>query len=251
LYNKVFKNYQVNVGIPFQVRNPLNFQTIKQIAAETEQESEEASTGTGVSAEEILEKAREDAALIIKEAQFEVIRLMENAEQEIHQNSIQVEAEARNKGYEEGLNESRKQYEDLIREAEFIKENAKIEYKEVLAGIEADVVETILDVARKVIGTEIIFNKEDILYLVKQAFEKCANKDNVVLKVSADDYEFLVNNRDRLHSMIEGLGEIEIKKDSSMKAGSCILETRFGSIDAGVDTRLKRIEEAFRQLIGK
>ena len=89
------------------------------------------------------------------------------------------------------------------------------------------------------------------MYLVKQAFEKCANRENIVLKAAPEDHEFLVNNKDRLLSMVEGVGELEIKKDTSLKPGGCIVETLYGSMDAGIQIKMKKIEEAFRQVIGK
>jgi flagellar assembly protein FliH len=257
LYNKIFKNYQVNVGIPFQVKAPINFDTIKKMNTAVKEENEETEEKgdfhqhTEDHTQELIQRAQEDADAIIKEAEFEALRLMEDAQREVEEIRLVVEEEARRKGYEEGFDEAKKQYEDLIQEAEFIRGHARAEYKEVLEGMESDAINVILDIARKVIGIEISVNREDVLYLVKKAFEKCSNKENVVLKVSPEDYEFLNGARDKLLAMIEGAGELEIKKDSSLKLGACIIDTPFGSIAAGVDTKLKKIEEAFRRVIGK
>jgi len=42
-----------------------------------------------------------------------------------------------------------------------------------------------------------------------------------------------------------GIGQLEIVKDQALKLGALILETPYGSVDAGMDTKLKKIEEAF------
>lgn len=250
--SKIFKNYQVNVGVPFQVRVPLNFQTIKAAdAVEHSIHNDDYNDKITEDAGGEIEKAREEAELILKEAQLEALRIMENTEREIEVNKLAIEEEARRIGYENGFSEAKKQYEDLIQEAEFIREHARAEYREVLESIESDAINVILEIAKKVIGIEISFNKEDILYLVKQAFEKCGNKENIVLKTSPEDYDFLVINKDKLLSMVEGIGDLEIKKDSSLKEGACIVETAFGSVDAGVQTKLNKIEQVFRCLIGK
>jgi len=251
LYNKVFKNYQINLGAPFQVKVPVNLHTIKHLEGEIVLENEDAESLTLNSTEGILQKANEEAELILKEAELEARRILDNAESEADLMRKAAEKEARQKGYNEGLEQARKQYEDMLEEAELIRENAKTEYGEVLSGIETDVVNMILDISKKVIGREISENKDSILSIVRQAFEKCANRDSVVVKVSPGDYDFLEDNRDRLDVLAEWAGEFDIKKDPALKTGDCIVETPYGSIDAGVNTKMRKIEEAFRQLMSE
>ncbi len=251
LSNKIFKNYQVNLGMPVQIRPPVNFHTLQHAAEAFAEEEEAESVELCETAEDILAKAREEADLIVKEARLEAIRLLEMAEKEITETRLLAEAEAKNQGYADGLKEGRSQYDDLIQEAGFIREHARAEYKEVLEGIESEAVNVILDIAKKVIGAEVGANRESILSIVRQAFERCANKGKALLKVAPEDYEYLMENREKLLSVLEGADEPEIKKDSSLKPGACVVETAYGSIDAGVETKLEKIEEAYRQVIGQ
>lgn len=248
--NKIFKNYQVNMGMPFQVKSLFNFDTIKKINIIEAQEKRELDIDIPRhDPDEIINKARDQAEAIIEEAKLEAQKILEMAENELNDLKRSVEEEAWQKGYEEGLNEAKRQCDNALQEAQLIREEAKVAYENILKNAEADTVEVILDIARKVIGAEISFNKENILYLVKQAFEKCTNKEHMVLKVSIEDYEYIMDNMDRFRSMLEGISEFEVKKDASMKAGDCIVETSFGTVDAGVNTRLEKIEEAFRKLV--
>ncbi|MCX7710685.1 MAG: FliH/SctL family protein [Clostridia bacterium] len=252
LSNKIFKNYQVNVGMPFQVRTPVNFHTLQHSSlVDEEEEKEESNCIEKENPDEIIARAKEEAELIIKEAQMEALRLLENTEREASESKLAIEEEARRIGYEEGYHEAKRQCEDILQEAEFVREHARAEYREVLESIESDAVNVILDIAKKVIGNEISLSKENMLYLIKQAFEKCANKENVVLRVCAEDYDYIIENKEKLQSMVEGIGTLDIKKDASMKAGACLVETPYGNVDAGVQTKLKKIEEAFRSVIGK
>lgn len=251
--NKVYKNYQVNLGMPFQVKpltNYHNIRTINPLKLE-EHEEIEAENNSTINAEEIINNAKIEAELIIQEAQYEANRILEITQAEADENKTRIFEEARNDGYDEGLRTAKLEYEDLISEAQQIKDNANQEYKDILDGIESDAINLILDIAKNVIGTEISFNKEDILYLVKQAFEKCANKESVLLKTSAEDYDYIIANKTKLLSMIDNVGELKIKKDNSLKVGSCIIETPYGSIDAGIHTKIKKIEELFKQMVGK
>ena len=250
MYNKVFKNYQVNVGIPYQVRIPVNIQTNRPFINFDEGDALQSEELLLKNPEYVLKKAGEEAQLIISEAELEASRLLSAAEKEANQNKENIESKARQAGYEEGYISGKKQYEDLIQEAEFIKEHAKTEYSEVLSSIESDAVDVILNIARKVISTELNVNKENIFHMVKQAFEKCEIKENINLRVSIDDYDFLIQNQDRLKEKIEGIDELKIKNDPALKVGSCIMETSFGSIDASAQTKFRKIEEAFMEVVG-
>lgn len=262
MYNKVYKSDQVSVGIPVQISVPLSFQTVKMVYKaqdeldnyETEndvKESIEESMEYKDSIEDIIRKAEEEAELIIKNADVEAQRILNAAEEEALERVQSIENEAMKKGFENGYEEAKRIYEDLLQEAEGIKKNAINEYNEVMAGVEKDAVEMVLEIARKVIGQEISLNKESILEQIKQALEKCSNRQDITIKVSTQDYDFLMDNKEKLLSMIEGIENLEVKKDPALKTGDCLVETSFGSIDAGIQTKLKKIEEAFMKVISK
>ena len=244
--SRVFKNNQINLGMPFQINTPINFNNIKRVATYLfEQETEPVE-----SADDLLQKAREEYDAIIREASIEALKIIEETEKELEGKKAQILEETMQRGYEEGLSTAQKHYEDLLLEAEIIRENAKVEYKTVLDNIEKDTVNVIINIAKKVIHEEILFNRENILLLVRQAFEKCSNKDNAVLKISSEDYDYICQNKEKLLSMIDSVGELEIKKDMSLKPGSCIVDTPFGSIDNSVQTKIDKIEQSFKSLIG-
>lgn len=257
MYNKVFKSNQINVGIPVQIRAPVTYQNIRKVKApdpghvSNMKEDNDGTDKKDEEAKELMEKARQEAESMIKEAELEASRIMEDAQEKAQELMASTEEEARQKGFERGYEEAKSQYEDLLQEAEFIKESASKEYKEVLESIEKDAVNVILDIARKVIGTEITLNKDNLLELVRQAFERCSNKEDIVMKVSSQDYDFVVENKDKILTLVEGIGKLDIVKDASLKVGALILETPYGSVDAGVHTKFKKVEEAFIKVLGK
>jgi len=243
------------MGIPFQVRNPMNFHNIKTVNTLEQMESEIAKDEENLSSDarydEVFSSAQEEARIIIREAELEAFKLVEDAQEVLKEHRRVLEEEARSKGYEEGIIEAKRQYDDILREAEFIKEHAKVEYKEVLAGIEEEAVSLILDIARKVISDEVTLNKEAVIYIVKQAIGKCTNKEDVTVRLCTEDFNYLSENLEELTSKVDGLGEIELKKDASLRAGACIIETPYGSVDAGIETKLNKIEEEFIAAIDK
>jgi len=257
LYNKIFKNDQISVGGPVQIKVPVNFQTIKMAYKpnakdedeQNEKEIEDREENDGQDYEEIIQSAKKESENIIKAAEIEAQRIIDEADKEAVERIKVAEDEARERGFEKGYKESKSTYEDLLSEAEFIKEHATVEYSEVMAGIEKDAIELIIDVAKKVIGEEVTLNKEHIVHLVGEALGKSSNRDNITVKVSDKDYDYVLENKDTLLSSVEGIGNLEIIKDLALNQGDCIVETSYGSIDGGVQTKLRKIEETFLQMI--
>lgn len=232
--------------MPFQIKQPSIIKIVQVTSEQNECElmsDEEAE----FEATQIINEANEQATFIIREAQMEAQRLIDDAQTRAQNLAVKICENAKQAGYEDGINAAQNQYEDLIKEAEGIREDAEAEYRETMRGIETEAVSLIIDIAKKVVGQEVILNKQNILLLVKQAFEKCANREQMVLKVSDEDFDFSVRNKDKILSMVDGISNLEIKRDMSLKPGSCVIETPFGNIDAGVHTRLGMIEDAFKQ----
>lgn len=257
----IYKNYQINVGNPFQVKSPmgLNPYTVQHVKLPQEDEQledvveEDEEVVEQVSpeklAEEIIQEAREEADLIIKEAHLEGSKYFNEISQEIEKNKEITYREAFEKGYKEGMLEAEEQYKNIITEASEIRDKSLVDYEQSMASLEADAIKLIMEIAKKVIGDEIKVNKNVLLSMAAQAFNKCAVKDEIVMKVSSDDYDFVIENKEELLASTEGIGGLEIKKDSALKPGACIVETPFGSLDAGIETKLKLIEEEFTDAI--
>jgi len=246
----IYKNYQVNIGIPFQICTPVASHAIK-TADEEDARVVETETNLEVDPNDIIAEAKEKADLIISEAKLNASRILKEAEEKANRKANEIFENARKAGFEEGYIEGKKQYENLIKEAESIRERAKFEYKETLAGIEPDIINLSLEIASKVLTYEINTNKEGILHLVRHAIEKCTNREGITLKVSPDDYDTVCQNIEKLRAMIEDIGNLQVIRDLSLKSGNFFVETLYGCIDAGIETKLKKIEEAFKQVIGK
>ena len=250
LYNKVFKNNQVTYGRPFQVNVPFNIQNIVHIDTDSDDEVTEnvdAIHELPLEPEDLLENARQECDLLIKEAGFEADRLLEQARLDAEKKAADLMEEAWQRGYAEGMEAANAQNESILAEAEQIRQSAAQEHESILQGLEAEMVELVLKIAHKAVAGELATNRDVILQLIGDALPNCSNKNGAVLKVSPADCDYLNDNNDKLITIAEGADGLEIKKDSSLKPGDCIIETPLGSVDAGVNTRLDKIEEAFRE----
>lgn len=245
--SRILKSYHVNVGMPFQVQAPISFETIQKVDTQSslEIEGKEASINAAL----VLEEANEQASFILKEAELEAEHILEDARLKTGQESIEICEQAQKQGYENGYNEAKKQYEDLLNEAESVLKSAQTEHRQLLDGMEEDIINLAIAIAKKVIGNEVLLNKENVIMLVKQALGKCPDREACVIRVSSEDYEFVDGSREKIMSMYTGLDCLEIKKDACLKPGSCIVDTHYGSVDASIDTQLEHIEQAFREAL--
>lgn len=255
--NKIFKNNQVNVGIPFLIKSPLTYQAprinnlnMRFDAEKPGKVNEAEKIDYKAIGEEIVDKAKVEADLIVKEALLEAKEIFKNASAEVEQLKTKALEEAKQEGYSNGIEQARQEYESLLAEAEGTKEQAAADYREILDSAEEDAVNTILDITRKVISKELKV-KKNILLLVREAFEKCSKDHKAVLKLSEQDFEYVNKNKDELMSMLERSEDIEIKKDMSLKEGGCVIETPFGSIDASAYTKLDKIENDFKAVLAE
>ena len=309
--NKVFKNFQINVGVPFQVKIPLDARYGAAPAGYAEDRNQDSLydgcpdsledgypdrledigpdrledggfippdfggdaefDGSGFSgagmeekaqaaAESLIRGARAESANIIASAEAEARRIIEASKYEADRQrdktleetaakSVIIRENARGEGENAGREEGRAAYDELIEEAKTIRAEAEFEYKKLIRGAEADALELILEIAEKVIGEEIAYNRNSLMHLIKDAFSNCTNKDEVILKVSSDDYPYILENRDVLLTMAQGIGNLEIKRDLALGQGACNIETPFGNLDAGVLTRISKIKEAFYTIL--
>lgn len=253
LSNKVIKNYKVCMGTPFRVKIPgdivENYDKSADVYSANTFVMEERSVHyeNSLNIEEIVQQAQREANIIIKEAEAEARRILEKSREDAKKGKKEIE-EAKSKGYDDGYNEAKMQYESLIAEAKSIREEAIKEYKRILESAEADIVEIILNIARKVLQTEISQNREIIFNLVREAIDNCSYKNDIVLRLSPYEYDFIMKEKDEIDSILEDVENLEIKKDPSLKEGDCIAETPYGCVETSMQVKLNKIENAFREL---
>ena len=254
LSSKVVKNNQITYGMPYQIRIPYNLQRLadQSMLSQNIEDTVSSHEFHGEdeplpSPEEILEQARKECDILLNEAQQKADQLLEQTIAEAERKSRELQEEAWQKGYAAGVESANTQYEAILGEAERIRESASQEHDAILASLESEVLELVMKITRKALAGELATNKEIIIQLVQDSLPGCSNKTGAVLKVSPADHDYLNQHIDQLCETVEGADELEIKRDSTLKPGDCIIETQMGSVDAGVNTRLEKIEEAFRE----
>jgi flagellar assembly protein FliH len=202
-------------------------------------------------ADEILARAKEEASLIIQEAELEAQRLLEEAQSQIADHIVEVEQKAKEEGYRKGENLAQQHYQELLAEAEEFRKRSITEYEDTIRSLEHDIVELSLNIARKVLGAELETSREAILKIAGEAIDACLNKDQIILRVSVEDYDYVMENIEHIKNRAGDIGQIEIRKDQTLARGSCIVDTGYGMVDGGLETKMEMVEQAFREVMGE
>ena len=237
----VYKKYQVNMGNPYPV---------KPRRAAPALIKKEPEINPAQQQEELLENARQQAEQIIQKAMRDADEMLVQAQEKISVHMAEVEQKAKEEGYRNGERLAQKHYQSLLQEAEELKRQAGELYQNTVLSLEGQMVDTILDIGRKVIGSEISQNREFILSLIRKTLQSTSPSEEIIITVSPLDYDIVIENKERLTEGLKNVRDIVIKKDNSLQKGGCIVETGFGSVDSSIETQLKAIEDTFREILG-
>ena len=252
--SKVYKSDFVQMGDPRALKN--NFKVIYPLEKSKMQkeagEKEDASSlrvNAEAEANEIIEDAKQMYLKIINEANYEAERIKGEALQVAEDLRRNEQERGYEEGYAAGYREGRSIADSIIAEAEEIRSYLDMRRSNLCQELEEQVVDLLVSAARKVIGQELIQNKDMIYSLIRQALEKCAFRNKITIKVSPEDYDYVAANKNRIYNLVEGLSEFEIQPDASLSQGGCLVETPSGEINSSVEVQLKEMEKAFLYIL--
>jgi flagellar biosynthesis/type III secretory pathway protein FliH len=159
-----------------------------------------------------------------------------------------VEAEAYLKGYrrgeKSGLEEAGQRIEAALSAlSEAVRELRRLEEKR-RCGMDKEIIELALAVARKVIGHEVSEHREILQHIIREALSRVDEQKEIVVKVHPDDFAMIEHQSDTLFNLSERA--IRFQPDPAVSGGGCLIETECGDIDARIDRQLAVIEEALR-----
>lgn len=193
-----------------------------------------------------LESANAEAERIIEEARLQAEQIIAEA----NKNADAAFEEAKQNGYYEG--NARAQEEINVKQAQLEteydnrKKELEQEYNSLKESIEPELVKVITDVFRKVTGVVAEDNQEIILHLINDVMHNADGSRDYVIKVSPDDYKFLVNNQGKIYCAMSKEVNIDIVEDVTLERNQCMIETNTGifncSLDIELDNLIKNIK---------
>ncbi|SFL72081.1 flagellar assembly protein FliH [Pelosinus propionicus DSM 13327] len=223
---------------------------------EVSKELNEVSVDTSV-ADEIIASAQEKAAAIIDEAKKDANQRINEANQQVEHLKQQAYDEGYQKGYQQGveqgkqsgLEEMQSQIENAIDRTQQILTLGEKEAKEMILAAERQIIEIALAVASKVIACQIEENPMVVLPIVKSALEKVKDQEQIVLRVSSADFDIVLQAKQEFQNMVGREQALTIVVDRTITAGSCVIDTSYGVVDAKIDTQFDALRKALQGVL--
>ncbi len=248
LLSKIYKSASIFIGSPKHVVNDFNEEMLNsgEDAARVKRSD---FPEPGDDANAIIEDAKQMYLNIIEEANTEAKKILEAAYGEAQRLASASMEDGYKEGFENGYLAGKEEAQSIIDEASATREFLDVRRENLYKEAEENILTLIMDIARKIIGEEFSYNEEALLILINNALQKCAFKESLVLKVSPDDIDFALKNKNNICMMVEGLSDIDIVPDLSLSKGSCIIETPSGDINSGIDIQMSEIKRIFTYLL--
>lgn len=211
--------------------------------------------------DEIIKKAKEEAKAIIDKAYKESEEKLSKAYKKSKEIFKKSEMKGYNKGYElgmekglnegweKGYNEGKKESEKLIDEALDIKNDYVEKNNILLKELEEDLIELVIAIYEKVLYKKVEEDKDLIVSLVLNGIDNLEISRKLTIIVSKEDYDIIEQAKNIVLAKASLISELDIRINSDMKKGDCIIETSKGSVDVSVENQLSEIRDLLKTIL--
>lgn len=238
----VFKKYPIMDEVVEEVEEPVVIGPDEATLQLKEQIIEDAKS---FAASRIQDAANECEKMFIDaQAQIEVWWLEKRNEDELIKE--EVRQAAYKEAYEEGLIAANQDMEDKwkrdINEAATILAEAYRTREQIIQDAEPYIVDLTCAIAEKLIGKQLELEPQLIIEMIQRSLSRRREQGEITLCVAPKQLNFVQAAREELMAAIDSQAELIIIPDTSVKDEGCVIRSKFGSIDARIDTQLSEIK---------
>lgn len=217
-----------------------------------ESDGQSADQDLSMLAEQVILEAEERAQKILSEAMSAALETEEKSKQKALQEAERLMKEARNEGYNQGIKEAmteaaaealniREQARLVLRQAEEI-------HRQTLESMESEIVNLAVEIAEKVLSVKLELHPQVVAELAGKALGMLHDREKVFLLVNPSEHDIYEDRRDELIKHLTPGGLLDIISDPGIIPGGFIVETEYGRLDAGLDTRWENLLKALEEL---
>ena len=183
--------------------------------------------------DDMIAKATAQASSILAEANEDAANIREKAAD----NGFK-------EGYDKGMSQALSEYEAKAAALDAEKERLAQEYQDALDSVESRMVDVITSVYRKVFSEGFYHKKDVMVALISRALSNVETDDKIIIHVSTEDYDSVVDAKDEIFGRTSFPSEPEIRARDSLTTGQAKVETSYGIMDVSIETELKELEKA-------
>lgn len=200
-------------------------------------------------AQTIHEDAESDAKRIVSEAEERAAEITREAERTARDAEEEARRAGLAEGREKGFDEGRAEHERLVERLHVIINKAIDRRNEIIEESETQIVNLVVQIAKKVVKVISENQRNVVVNNVVQALRKLKEKTDVIIRVNIEDLEMVTNHVQDIIERVEREHHITVAEDSTVDPGGAIIETDFGEIDARIASQLQEIEDRILELV--
>ncbi len=197
-----------------------------------------------------LEHQREIDQSNILKAKEGVNELFSDTMQKMKDEAAKIQEEAREQGHQEGQEKGfqageqavMKHFESSLEALKILVDELSEIRKKTYPLLEREIVEMITTLARKVVRTELKDKEGRIREIVRMAIESVLDRESLIIKIHPDDHKELEDYGQELIQLFHEIKNVEFESHASVPRGHCVVESNFGTVEAGLDHLDEHIE---------
>ncbi len=194
--------------------------------------------------EEIINSAYEKSEEILNDTHKRVQETFKNSENKGYEKGYKTGyEEGYAKGYDIGYKEGKNDSEILISQALKIKKEYIDKRNNLLKDTEKDLIQLVISVYEKVFYKKVEEDEEMIVSLILSGIDNLEISQKLTIIVSQEDYGIIERSKDIILAKASLVDDIDIRVNSDMVKGDCILETSKGNVDVSIQTQLREIKD--------
>lgn len=175
-------------------------------------------------------------------------------QKEIDKRWLQTREKAEVEGYTKGLEEGKKEayaaelprIQERLAKLDHILQEFDNNKQKIFAANESFLMQIISQVARMVVLKEVAIDKEYIHRVVIALLNQLGTKEDIKIFLSESDFANMESLRASVEKEFGKLSNTSIEVSQEIPAGGCKIETRFGVVDASVQTQIENITKALQ-----
>jgi len=169
--------------------------------------------------------------------------LLADAMQKMKEEAEKTQEEAQQRGFEEGQEKGfkageqkvKEHFESSLKALKILIEQLSEAREKTYPLLEREMVEMVTTLAGKVVRTELASRENGIREIVHMAVESVLDRESLVIKIHPDDRKELEDYGQELIQLFHEIKNVEFQSHASVKRGHCIVESNFGTVEAGLD----------------
>lgn len=205
---------------------------------------------------EVIDLPKEDEKIPVKQLSEEILadanrqaaEIIADAKQKADAASKKMYEDSKSKGYYDGIQKAEK--EQLLKQQELdqIAAQYESEYQQLVGELEPKFANLVAVYVERLTGILVENKIEVIHHLIRNAFDDADASKKFVVRVSADDMEFVVSRKEDLQSIVSSDAVVEIILDKELSQFQCLIETDSSIIECSLDAQLKNLIQDIRLL---